>query len=360
MSGGKKMKITSWRIGDLEIKLPIVQGGMGVGISLAGLAAAVANCGGLGVISGVESGFNRADYAADKQKANAQGLIDQLAHARALSPHGVIGVNIMVALNNYAGMVQAAVTGKADIIFSGAGLPLDLPDLTAGSPVKLAPIVSSPRAATLICRRWQKRYGRVPDAIVLEGPLAGGHLGFSLAELENPPQLLDMIPAVVQAIAPFATESGPIPVIAAGGLWTGQDIAQVLQAGATAAQLGSRFVPTEECDAALAFKQEYLRATADDVILIKSPVGLPGRAIRNAFLDKVQHGETSPVRCAYNCLQPCTPETAPYCIAIALISAQLGKFTHGFAFAGANAWRAERIETVKQVIDDLVAGIEPA
>jgi NAD(P)H-dependent flavin oxidoreductase YrpB (nitropropane dioxygenase family) len=355
------MKVASWHIGELEIKLPIVQGGMGVGISLAGLAAAVANCGGLGVISGVESGFDRADYAADKQKANAQGLISQLQQARAISPHGVIGVNIMVALNNYAEMVQAAVAGEADIIFSGAGLPLDLPELTARSPVKLAPIVSSARAATLICRRWQKRYGRVPDAIVLEGPLAGGHLGFSLEELEaDPPQLLDMIPEVVQAIAPFATASGPIPVIAAGGLWTGHDIAQVLQAGATAAQLGSRFVPTEECDASLAFKQEYLRATADDVVLIKSPVGLPGRAIRNSFLEKVQRGETSPIRCAYNCLQPCTPETAPYCIAIALISAQRGKFTHGFAFAGANAWRAERIETVKNVIDDLIAGVGQA
>lgn len=355
------MKVASWHIGDLEIKLPIVQGGMGVGISLAGLAAAVANCGGLGVISGVELGFSRADYAANKRQANVLGMIEQLQRARELSPHGVIGVNIMVALNNYAEMVHAAVQGKADIIFSGAGLPLDLPELTAGSSVKLAPIVSSARAAALICRRWQKRYDRVPDAIVLEGPLAGGHLGYSLEELQTePPQLEQMIPEVVQAIAPFATDSGPIPVIAAGGLWTGQDIARVLQAGATAAQLGSRFVPTVECDASLAFKQEYLRATPEDIVLIKSPVGLPGRAIRNSFLKKVQQGETTPVRCAYNCLQPCTPKTAPYCIAAALTNAQKGQLEHGFAFAGVNAWRAERIEPVKQVIDELVAAIEQA
>ncbi len=355
------MKVTSWRIGDLEVKLPIVQGGMGVGISLAGLAAAVANCGGLGVISGVELGFGRADYAVNKRQANVLGMIEQLQRARQLSPNGVIGVNIMVALNNYAEIVQAAVQGKADIIFSGAGLPLDLPELTAGSPVKLAPIVSSPRAATLICRRWQKRYGRVPDAIVLEGPLAGGHLGYSLEELQTePPRLERLIPEVVQAIAPFATDLGPIPVIAAGGLWTGQDIARVLQAGATAAQLGSRFVATVECDASLAFKQEYLRATPDDIVLIKSPVGLPGRAIRNSFLERVQQGETAPVRCAYNCLQPCTPKAAPYCIAAALINAQKGQLEHGFAFAGVNAWRAERIEPVKQVIDELVAGIEQA
>lgn len=355
------MKVTSWRIGDLEVKLPIVQGGMGVGISLAGLAAAVANCGGVGVISGVELGFGRADYAVNKRQANVLGMIEQLQRARRLSPNGIIGVNIMVALNNYAEIVQAAVQGKADIIFSGAGLPLDLPELTAGSPVKLAPIVSSPRAATLICRRWQKRYGRVPDAIVLEGPLAGGHLGYSLEELQTePPRLERLIPEVVQAIAPFATDLGPIPVIAAGGLWTGQDIARVLQAGATAAQLGSRFVATVECDASLAFKQEYLRATPDDIVLIKSPVGLPGRAIRNSFLERVQQGETAPVRCAYNCLQPCTPKAAPYCIAAALINAQKGQLEHGFAFAGVNAWRAERIEPVKQVIDELVAGIEQA
>ncbi|HHW98598.1 MAG TPA: nitronate monooxygenase, partial [Firmicutes bacterium] len=225
------MKTTSWRIGDLEIKLPIVQGGMGVGVSLAGLAAAVANCGGLGVISGVEPGFQRTDYAENKARANELGMIEQLEKARQLSPQGVIGVNIMVALNNYAEMVQAAVQGKADIIFSGAGLPLDLPELVAGSSVKLAPIVSSARAAVLICRRWQKRYNRVPDAIVLEGPLAGGHLGYSLEELQtNPPQLQQLIPELVEAIAPFATENGPIPVIAGGGLWTGQDIAGVLRA----------------------------------------------------------------------------------------------------------------------------------
>lgn len=355
------MEIKSWHIGELEIKLPIVQGGMGVGISLAGLAAAVANCGGLGVISGVESGFSRPDYTANKRRANALGLIEQLQQAREQSPHGVIGVNIMVALNNYADMVQAAVEGKADIIFSGAGLPLDLPQLTAGSDIKLAPIISSARAAALICRRWQKKYDRVPDAIVLEGPLAGGHLGYSLEELQSDPPLLEeLIPEVVQAIAPYAGESGPIPVIAGGGLWTGADIARVLQAGATAAQLGSRFVPTLECDASLAFKEEYLRATPADIVLINSPVGLPGRAINNAFLQQMQDGGTAPVRCAYNCLQPCNPRTAPYCIAAALTNAQRGELAHGFAFAGVNAWRAERLEPVKQVIEQLVAGIQQA
>lgn len=356
------MKIEAWHLGDLEIGLPIVQGGMGVGVSLSGLAAAVANCGGLGVISGVETGFYRTDYMSDKRRAGPAGLLEQLQLAREQSPGGVIGVNIMVALNNYAEMVAAAVAGKAHVIFCGAGLPLNLPELTAGSPVKLAPIISSGRAASLICRHWQKRYGLLPDAFVLEGPLAGGHLGYSLEQLQQPEQYsLDrLIPEVLQAIAPYPNEYGQIPLIAGGGLWTGADIAGVLQAGATAAQLGSRFVVTVECDASDAFKQEYLRATADDVILINSPVGMPGRAIRNTFLERVQAGETTPIRCAYNCLQPCSPKKAPYCIAEALINAQRGNLQHGFAFCGANAWRAERISPVAEVIDELVNEIEQA
>lgn len=356
------MKIEAWRIGDLQIRLPIVQGGMGVGVSLSGLAAAVANCGGLGVISGVETGFYRDDYATDRRLASAAGLLEQLQLARAQSPDGVIGVNIMVALNNYAEMVAAAVAGKADVIFSGAGLPLNLPELTAGSAVKLAPIISSGRAASLMCRHWQKRYGRLPDAFVLEGPMAGGHLGYSADQLQQPEQfaLERLIPEVLQAIEPYPNEHGQIPLIAGGGLWTGADIARVLQAGAAAAQLGSRFVPTHECDASDAFKQEYLRATKEDVVLIQSPVGMPGRAVRNAFLERVQAGEMTPIRCAYNCLQPCSPKQAPYCIAEALINAQRGVLQHGFAFCGANAWRAERITSVAEVIDELVCEIEQA
>jgi nitronate monooxygenase len=356
------MKIPTLRIGDLQVDLPIVQGGMGVGISLSGLAAAVANCGGLGVISGVETGFYRPDYATDKRQANVQALLDQLALARKASPHGVIGVSIMVALRDYKEMVAAAVEGKADIIFSGAGLPLDLPELTAGSGVKLAPIISSGRAASLICRHWKTRYDRLPDALVLEGPLAGGHLGFSSDQLTDPtaPTLEQLIPEVISAVEPFAGDEGPIPVIAGGGLWTGSDIARVLQVGAAAAQLASRFVPTFECDASDEFKQEYLRAAAEDIVLINSPVGLPGRAVNNAFLQRVQAGEMTPVRCAYHCLKPCSPKRAPYCIAEALINAQRGDLEHGFAFCGGNSWRAEAMASVQDVFKQLVCELEQA
>ncbi len=356
------MKIPTLRIGDLEAKVPIVQGGMGVGVSLSGLAAAVANCGGVGVISGVETGFYRSDYTGNKREASAAGLVEQLRLAREKSPDGIIGVNIMVALNNYADMVQAAVEGGADIIFSGAGLPLNLPELVAGSEVKLAPIISSGRAATLMCRSWQKRYDRLPDAVVLEGPLAGGHLGFSMEQLQDPnaPSLEQLTGEVVAALEPFAGPSGPIPVIAGGGLWDGKDIARVLQAGAAAAQLASRFVPTFECDASEEFKQEYLRACPDDIVLIKSPVGLPGRAIRNQYLNEVASGQTTPLRCYYNCLKPCSPKEAPYCIADALINAQQGNLQKGFAFCGANAWRADKITSVADVFAELLAQIEQA
>lgn len=356
------MKIPALRIGDLEVKLPIVQGGMGVGISLSGLAAAVANCGALGVISGVETGFYRADYAVDRRQASVRALLEQLHLAREKSPQGVIGVNIMVALNNFVDMVAAAVQGRADIIFSGAGLPLTLPELTEGSSVKLAPIISSGRAASLLCRHWLKRYGRVPDALVLEGPLAGGHLGYSPSQLRDPASstLEQLIPEVLEAIKPFPTEYGPIPVIAGGGLWTGYDIGRVLQLGAAAAQLSSRFVTTFECDASDAFKQEYLRATADDIVLIDSPVGMPGRAVGNPFLARVQAGEMTPIRCAYNCLKPCSPKKAPYCIADALINAQRGDLEHGFAFCGASAWRAEKMTSVAEVMAELVEELQKA
>ncbi|MGI6357951.1 MAG: NAD(P)H-dependent flavin oxidoreductase [Bacillota bacterium] len=359
------MKVSSWRIGELKIELPIVQGGMGVGISMAGLASAVANCGGLGVVSGVETGFYRPDYASNKRQANPLGLLEQLQLARRKSPKGVIGVNIMVALNNYAEMVAAAVKGGAQVIFSGAGLPLNLPELVEGAAVKLAPIISSARAAKLMCRSWLQRYGRVPDAIVLEGPQAGGHLGFSPEQLHDSAemeqlQLERLIPEVLEVIEPYRTEENSIPLIAGGGLWTGYDVARVLKAGASAAQLGSRFVPTAECDASEAFKQEYVRAREEDIVLIQSPVGMPGRAVKNDFLQRVQEGETKPIRCAYNCLKPCSPKQAPYCIADALINAQRGNLNSGFAFVGANAWRAEGITSVAEVFNELMSELEQA
>ncbi len=350
------LRIPKLRIGNLVAKFPIIQGGMGVGISMAKLAAAVATSGGVGVISGVETGFYRPGYVCNKRQANLEGLVEQIKKAREQSPTGILGVNIMVAINNFEETVRAAVRAGISIIFSGAGLPLRLPELVKESNVKLGPIVSSARAATLICKYWEKRHDRYADVLVVEGPQAGGHLGFNQEELEHPEEhaLEKLVPEVVAAVKPFEERCGhPIPVIAAGGIWTGHDIAHMLRLGAAGVQMATRFVTTHECDASLDFKKEYLRAQPDDIMLIKSPVGMIGRAIKNTFLEHVTAGETKPIRCAYNCLRPCKPKESPYCIAAALIHAQKGELDQGFAFAGVNAWRANKLQSVREIFQEL-------
>lgn len=351
------MNLPELRIDNLVARVPIVQGGMGVGISLSSLAGNVALNGGIGVISGVEPGFNEPDYLKNKKEANLRALRMHVQKARDICKDGILGVNIMVVLNNFEEMVAEAVKQKIDIIFSGAGLPLKLPQFTMGSDTKNVPIVSSGRAAAVICKSWHKHYGVVPDAIVVEGPLAGGHLGFSEEEIKQPSfQLINLLRSVLDTIKPYEElYRKKIPVIAAGGVFNGQDIANLIQAGASGVQMGTRFVATHECDASDEFKKVYLEATPDDVQLIHSPVGMIGRAIRNKFLIEVEAGKKKPIRCLCNCLKPCNPAKAPYCIADALINAQRGNFDNGFAFAGTNVYRIKEIVSVKQLMDELVS-----
>jgi len=270
----------------------------------------------------------------------------------------------MVAIREFEEMVKASISAGADIIFAGAGLPTDLPALVAGTKVLIAPIISSAKAASVICRAWSKRYNRYPDAIVLEGPLAGGHLGFSIPDLEkgNESSLSTLLGEVLEVVRGFEVAAArPIPVIAGGGVWDGFDIARLLSQGASGVQMATRFVTTEECDASAGFKQAYLEAQGpEDMMIISSPVGLPGRALRNSFLLRVSEGETVPTECVHTCLKTCKPLEAPYCIAKALINAQRGLFEAGFAFAGANAWRCEKIVTVQALMDELVRGVEEA
>lgn len=337
------------RIGDLTLSVPIIQGGMGVGISLSGLASAVANEGGIGVISGAGLGLLYKKLSPDYMKASLLGLAEELKKAREKSK-GIIGVNVMVALSNYADLVKTAIQEKADIIFSGAGLPLDLPSfLSKDSHTKLAPIVSSARAAKIICQKWKQLYNYLPDAIVVEGPKAGGHLGY------KPDQLLDehfaletTLPEVVAVANEYKAEK-EIPVFAAGGIYNGADAARVLNLGASGIQMGTRFVTTEECDADIAFKQAYIDAEEKDISIIQSPVGMPGRAIANDFIHKVENGEKHPKRCAVHCIKTCKGESSPYCIVMALYNAFRGKLENGYAFCGTNAFRAKKIETVKDV-----------
>ncbi len=349
------MQFPSLKIGDLVSRIPIIQGGMGVGISLSGLASAVANEGGIGVIACAMPGIHEPDIKSNAIEANQRVLRNEIRKAKELTK-GVLGVNIMVAMTDFSELVKTALREKIDVIFSGAGLPLDLPGyLKEGMKTKLVPIVSSGRAATLLCRKWLSKFDYLPDAFVVEGPKAGGHLGFKAEQLDDPKfSLENLVRDVIEAVKVFeAKTERKIPVVAAGGVFTGDDIHKFLEMGAAGVQMGTRFVATHECDADHAFKQAFVDATEADTIVIKSPVGLPGRAIRNEFIDKVNSGRTKPFKCPYHCIKTCDHTKSPYCIAIALGSAKKGRLKTGFAFAGKNVFRVDKIVSVKELIQSL-------
>jgi nitronate monooxygenase len=350
------------KIGGLRIPLPIIQGGMGVGISLSGLAVAVANQGGVGVISAAGLGFVHRNPALDYLEANIEGLKKELRKAKEATK-GIVGVNIMVAMSNFSDLVRTAISEKVDIIFSGAGLPFQLPGfLQSDSLTKLVPIVSSGRAARLICDKWMSLHNYLPDAIVVEGPKAGGHLGFRREQLEDPMFALEkLVPDVVKEVRFFEDKySREIPVIAAGGIYTGEDIFNIMKKGAKGAQLGTRFVATEECDASMGFKQAYIDAVETDMDIIQSPVGMPGSAIHNNFLDKVKEGLKVPIKCPFHCIKTCDISSSPYCIITALYNAYKGNMKGGYAFAGSNAYLVNKISTVKEVFNELLSELQEA
>jgi len=342
-------------IGNFTSKLPIIQGGMGIGISLSGLAAAVANAGGIGVISVAGAGMMEKDYTSNFLEANLRALRVEIQKARSLTK-GILGVNIMVAMNHFSDIVKAAIEEKIDIIFVGAGIPLTLPSyLTPDCHTKLVPIVSSAKAAGLIAKRWLDKYQYAPDGFVVEGPLAGGHLGFSEEQLTNPDYKLEKIVVeVIDEVKKIEEKAGKtIPVIAGGGIYTGADIYKFIQLGAAGVQMATRFVTTTECDASEAFKQTYIDCTQEDIVIIKSPVGMPGRAINNEFLLDVKNGIKRPYVCPYHCIITCKEESSPYCITLALMNAKRGRLQHGFAFAGANAYLADKIISVQELMNIL-------
>jgi nitronate monooxygenase len=348
-------KMKELKIGTLTAKIPIVQGGMGIGISLSGLASAVANQGGIGVIATAGIGMLEPDFYSNYIDANIRALRKEIRKAREMTK-GILGVNVMVAMSNFADMVETAIGEGIDIIFSGAGLPLNLPKFLNGSAkTKLVPIVSSGRAASIIARKWIEKYDYVPDAIVVEGPKAGGHLGFKAEQIDNPEYSLEnLVKDVIREMKPFAEKyQKPIPIIAGGGIYTGEDIFNIMQLGASGVQMATRFVTTNECDASDAFKNTYIEAEKEDIVMIKSPVGMPGRAILNQFIKDVEAGEKKPFVCPYHCIVTCDYQKSPYCIAIALANAKKGNLKNGFAFAGANAYRAEKIVSVKELIESL-------
>lgn len=353
-------------IGDLKAAIPIIQGGMGVGVSLSGLAAAVANEGGIGVISSAGIGMLEADFEKNFAEANRRVLQREIKRAKEMTD-GVIGVNILVAISDFVDLLKTAVAAGADLLFLGAGLPLKVPEIWppdewAKVKTKIVPIVSSSRAAKIIFQSWQKHYNHVPDAVVIEGPLAGGHLGFKKEQIADPEYALDKIlPGVISEIKPFEQYSGKqIPVIAAGGVYTGADIHKYLQLGAQGVQMATRFVATNECDASEEFKKAYIKCTQEDLVIIDSPVGLPGRAIRNGFLEQIESGNRIPFKCPWQCLKTCDLKSSPYCLARALTNAKNGHLEQGFAFAGANASRIDKIISVHELFETLIAEYETA
>ena len=341
-------------IGDITAKIPIIQGGMGVGISLHKLAGAVAREGAIGVISAAQPGFREKDFYTNTVEANMRALSREIKLAKEISKGGIIGVNIMVAATHYEEYVKCCIENGADIIISGAGLPMDLPKYAQGAHIKLAPIVSSAKAFKVILSRWIKKYDRVADLVVIEGPKAGGHLGFKADEAENIDNFDGEILNILEARREFEEKTGKkIPVVFGGGVFYKEDIDHCLNdLGLDGVQMATRFVATEECDADIAFKQAYVDAKREDVAIVKSPVGMPGRAIRNNFIKNVVPKGCKVTRC-FRCLHHCDPATTPYCISAALFNGANGDMDNALVFCGENVYKIDKITTVKDIIDEL-------
>ena len=359
-------KMPRLKICELEAKIPIIQGGMGVGVSLSGLASAVANEGGIGVIATAAIGMLEPDFSTNFREANKRALRKEIRKAREMTD-GIIGVNLMLALSDYYELVQIAVDEGVDLVLLGAGLALKNPetlplDRLRKISTKIVPIVSSARAAKIIFQYWARNYDHVPDAVVVEGPLAGGHLGFKKEQINDPDYRLEKIlPEVISTIKTFEQQfNKSIPVVAAGGIYTGADIHKFIQLGAQGVQMATRFVATHECDASIEFKKAYVKCKEEDLVIIDSPVGLPGRAIRSEFINDISAGMKKPFKCPWKCLKTCDFRKVPYCIALALTNAKKGKLEDGFAFAGSNAFRVDKIVSVKELIGTLLVEYEKA
>ena len=347
------------KVGEKQSKYPIIQGGMGVGISMHKLAGNVSKEGGIGVISTADIGYQEDDFNTNPLEANLRAIGKEIKKAREIAGEDkILGVNIMVALSQYKEIVQECVKNKIDLIISGAGIPKELPEYVQGSNTKIAPIVSSLRCCKLIVKHWVKKYNYVPDMIVIEGPEAGGHLGFKREELndDNKPKLEDITKEIVEYIKEVENEyNKEIPVIAAGGIWDNKDIKKFLDLGASGVQMATRFVATYECDASDNFKQAYLNAKKDDIKIINSPVGMPGRAIYNNFIKQTENKKCKIEKC-YNCIKTCNIATTPYCITKALVNAVKGNMDNALIFCGSNVDKVKEIVSVHDLMQELVYG----
>ena len=361
------MRLKPLKIGKYEIKYPIIQGGMGVGISWDRLAGAVSKEGGLGVISTVGTGYYENKRYIEKEITgrpldtknfySKKALFKIFENARKICGDAPLGANVLYAINDYGRVVRDSCEAGANIIITGAGLPTNMPEFTEGFDVALVPIVSSAKALKIICKRWEKRYKRVPDAVIVEGPLSGGHQGFTYEQcFMEEYQLENIVPKVVDETKKW----GDIPVIAAGGIWDHEDIIKFLELGASGVQMGTRFIGTFECDAHDNFKQILLDAKKEDILLLKSPVGYPARGIKTNLIDLVEKKEGPAIKCISNCVAPCQrgveAKEVGYCIADRLSDAYLGDKELGLFFSGANGYRLEKIVSVKELMQSLIKG----
>ncbi len=353
-----RMAFQALEIGDLKIPYPIIQGGMGVGISRSRLAGAVSKNGGLGIISTAQIGYDEPDFDKNQKQANFRAIHKHIAEAKKTAGGRPVGVNIMVATKDYPEYVKESVAAGADVIISGAGLPVRLPEYVEGSKCYIAPIVSSEKAALLMLKNWAKKYNRTADFLVIEGPMAGGHLGFKKEQLAalTPEEYDKEIIKIISVVREYEEKFGKkIPVIVAGGIFDHGDICHALSLGASGVQIASRFVATTECDADERYKQAYLDAKREDVEIVMSPVGMPGRALNNPFVRKIKE-HPLPVSHCFQCLENCNPAKVPYCITMALIHAVQGDVENGLIFVGENVGRIKQIVSVHDLMEELVTG----
>ena len=364
------MELKPLKIGKHTIKYPIFQGGMGVGISWDRLAGSVSKEGGLGIISAVGTGYYKNKAFIEKaindrpyetiNFYSKRALIEIFKNARKICGNAPLGCNVLYAINDYGRVVRDACEAGADIIVTGAGLPTNMPEFTKDFPdVALVPIVSSAKALKIICKRWTQRYNKIPDAVIVEGPLSGGHQGFTYEQcFMEEYQLENLIAPIKEEIKKW----GDFPLIAAGGIWDHNDIVRMLKLGADGVQMGTRFIGTFECDAHDNFKKVLINAKKEDILLLKSPVGYPARGVRTKLIELVEKREGPPIKCISNCVAPCQrgkeAKEVGYCIADRLSDAYEGNLDTGLYFTGSNGYKIDKLISVKELMRKLVYGQE--
>ncbi|MGO1580684.1 MAG: NAD(P)H-dependent flavin oxidoreductase [Peptoniphilaceae bacterium] len=341
-------------MGNKIMDIPIIQGGMGIGVSLSKLSGTVASLGGMGVISGVDPGYLSKDFSKNPIEANIKAIKEEIVRAKQIAKgKGIIAINIMKAINNYDLMVKASVDGGIDAIVSGAGMPLNLPDLVDEKTL-IAPIVSSQRALKIILKTWLKKYNRLCDFVVVEGPLAGGHLGFKSEDIDK-----SKLELILKEVVDYVKEielkfKKKIYIFAAGGIRKSSDVKKLIDIGADGVQVGTPFITTKECDVSENFKMEIINSKDEDLKIINSPVGMPARAISNKFIKELEV-ENKKIETCRNCLKSCDPKKVAYCISASLADSAKGE--SGLIFSGYGINNIREITSVKSVIDKLMEEI---